>query len=396
MESTHEKFPLESSYPLDNVDSRDKIDSEHNLPAVNGGYMEILMRSGGIGKWKKITEQKFENEAALQNILYESPEIIPIDKLGENVAKPKVFIKEAGLPGSGNTDLIGIDKEGGISIIECKLATNSEIRRKVIGQLLEYAAYLWQLTYEKFDIICSRAEKWGEKHLADVMRGIIEEETNEPWSEEDFRYRISSSLEKGDFRLVIAVDSLNDELRRIIQFLNTRRDQALKIYALEMRQFSASGHQLLVPELFGVSPVEPAESVPIPAITEHIQGADSAIRPHLERLHTTLISRFGLVPRSTRRTIAYDLPGMTGSQGSWMAVWPGLRANKIEVQISRRLVENGGGNPENLYQHFIQEGLEALPPAKVQQTLLISESTDLDNWLEVFEHQGIPNLVKQS
>jgi RecB family endonuclease NucS len=136
--------------------------------------MEILVRNSSTHGWHRVKEENFENEAALQNILYESPEIIPLEKLGENWIKPKLFIKEAGLPGSGNTDLIGIDEEGGITIIECKLATKSDVRRKVIGQLLEYAAYLWQMPYEEFDKICSKAEGWGDKRLTDVMRGKME------------------------------------------------------------------------------------------------------------------------------------------------------------------------------------------------------------------------------
>jgi len=221
--------------------------------------MEILIRNKGEKEWRKVSEQRFQNEAELQNILYESPEIIPIEKLGGDLPKPKLFIKEAGLPGSGNTDLIGIDENGGITIIECKLATNTDIRRKVIGQVLEYAAYLWQMTYDQFDDICSKAEKWGEKHLADLMREKMEgtEETEETWVEDDFRDNVVSILEKGDFRLIIAVDALNDELRRIIQFLNSRGEGSPQIYALEMRQFGTSDLQMLVPELFGPPPSPP-------------------------------------------------------------------------------------------------------------------------------------------
>ncbi len=218
--------------------------------------MEILVRKKGGKEWQKVSEQRFQNEAELQNILYESPEIIPIEKLGENLPKPKLFIKEAGLPGSGNTDLIGIDEKGGITIIECKLATNTDIRRKVIGQVLEYAAHLWRMTYDQFDDICSKAEKWGEKHLADLMREKMEG-TEETWVEDDFRNNVASTLEKGDFRLIIAVDALNDELRRIIQFLNSRGAGSPQIYALEMRQFGTSDLQMLVPELFGPPPSPP-------------------------------------------------------------------------------------------------------------------------------------------
>jgi hypothetical protein len=218
--------------------------------------MEILVRKKGEKEWRKVSEQRFQNEAELQNILYESPEIIPIEKLGGNLPEPKLFIKEAGLPGSGNTDLIGIDEKGGITIIECKLATNADIRRKVIGQVLEYAAYLWQMTYDQFDDICSKAEQWGEKHLADRMREKMEG-TEETWAEDDFRDSVVSTLSKGDFRLIIAVDALNDELKRIIQFLNSRGEGFSQIYALEMRHFSNERLQMLVPELFGPPPPPP-------------------------------------------------------------------------------------------------------------------------------------------
>jgi hypothetical protein len=357
--------------------------------------MEILVRSNLANKWEKAQEQRFENEAALQNILYEAPDIIPIEKLGENIAKPRLFVKEAGLPGSGNTDLIGIDENGGITIIECKLATNPDIRRKVIGQVFEYAAYLWQMTYDEFDSICSRTEKWGEKRLADVMREIMKG-AGEEWSEEIFRDEVSSSLAKGDFRLIIAVDALNDELRRIIEFLNSRGEVAPRIYALELRQFATPQLQMLVPELFGPSPA--VLGTPPPPLGYHFEIADPTVRPKLQRLHDVLVSRFGLIPRSTPRTIAYSLPNIADSRGLWMAMWPrGLKPSTpdmIAVQISRQLVQYAGGDPDSLYQQFIQEDLQALPPAKVQQTLLIDKSTDLDKWLEVFQNYGIPSLAK--
>ena len=216
--------------------------------------MEILIRKKGEGKgkWTQVKEHKFENESALQNILYNSPEIIPIEKLGENLLQPIVFIKEAGLPGSGNTDLIGIDEQGGITIIECKLAVNREIRRQVIGQVLEYAAYLWQMTYDQFENVCRKAEGW-EDNLAHIIGGKIEK-VEEEWSEDNFIDNVASGLEAGDFRLIIAVDALNDELRRIIEFVNSRGEDSPQIYALEMRQFETPEHQMLIPEVFGYKP----------------------------------------------------------------------------------------------------------------------------------------------
>jgi hypothetical protein len=68
-------------------------------------------------------------------LLNDSPELIPT-KVEDQAA---IFTREAGLPGSGSTDLVGVDAQGNILIVETKLARNGEIRRKVIGQVLEYA-----------------------------------------------------------------------------------------------------------------------------------------------------------------------------------------------------------------------------------------------------------------
>src|SRR5438445_11051658 len=108
--------------------------------------MAIIIRNNG-GKWQKATKVEFAAEAHLQKLLYDSPELIPTYEED----KPAVLVREAGLPGSGYTDLLGVDGNGNILVVETKLARNDEVRRKVIGQVLEYAAYLWKMSFDDFD-----------------------------------------------------------------------------------------------------------------------------------------------------------------------------------------------------------------------------------------------------
>src|SRR4051812_3835695 len=110
--------------------------------------MAIVIRNSG-GKWQKAIKVQFAAEAQLQKLLYDSPELIP----AYDQDKSAVFAREAGLPGSGYTDLLGVDGNGNILIVETKLARNDEVRRKVIGQVLEYAAYLWKMSFEEFDLL---------------------------------------------------------------------------------------------------------------------------------------------------------------------------------------------------------------------------------------------------
>jgi hypothetical protein len=167
--------------------------------------MTILFRSQG-GKWTKVAKFEFENEAQLQELIYASPELIGDDHTAA------VFTREVGLPGSGYTDLIGVDTDGNILVVETKLAKNPEIRRKVIGQVVEYAAYLWQMPYDNFDqVFIAREGKSVLDLLEEKMPGI---------DKDQLRESIVETLRKGSFVLLIAVDEMNPELQKIIAYLS--------------------------------------------------------------------------------------------------------------------------------------------------------------------------------
>lgn len=97
-------------------------------------------------------------------------------------------------PGSANGD---------ITIIECKLATNDEAKRKVIGQVLEHAAFLWQMSYEELD---NRVRQRLGRSLSEAVTGAV---ADPDWDEEAFRQSLSTALAEGSFTLVIAVDGIN-------------------------------------------------------------------------------------------------------------------------------------------------------------------------------------------
>jgi len=209
------------------------------------------------GDWRMVSDRHCRDEAHFQKLLYENPELIPIEDLGEDARASKVVIREAGLPGSGNTDLIALDEAGGITVIECKLATNPEVKRKVIGQVLEYAAYLWRMPYEELDAIARRREG---KSLIELMSAALDEETKARWAADDFRTAIAESLQSGSFRLIIAVDSLNDELRRTVEYLNSAGPTALSIFVLEVMYFADKMSEFLIPQLHGIVGRKPSQT----------------------------------------------------------------------------------------------------------------------------------------
>ena len=109
--------------------------------------MKILIRTGEKKDWEVVGSIKPKAEIELQNLLIESPSLIPVDEIREDISSFLIAVDEFGLPGSGNTDVLAFNSEGDIAIVECKLAANPESKRKVVGQILEYGAHLWEMDY---------------------------------------------------------------------------------------------------------------------------------------------------------------------------------------------------------------------------------------------------------
>jgi len=208
--------------------------------------MKILVRNNESKEWEPADLVSARAEVELQNLFIESPFLIPVEEIREGVS-PLVFaVGEFGLPGSGNTDILAFSADGDIAIIECKLAANPESRRKVIGQILEYASFLWGMSYREVN---SRVQRLKGKALPN----LIEEAVAGEWDQNSFEEGITQSLASGSFILIIVVDQINEELRRIIRYINECSESAFSLHALEVHRFKASGIEILVPQLYGLS-----------------------------------------------------------------------------------------------------------------------------------------------
>lgn len=208
--------------------------------------MKILVRSNRSSEWEPADPVNTEAEVELQNLLIESPSLIPIEEIREG-ASPLVFaVGEFGLPGSGSTDVLAFSADGDIAIVECKLAANPESKRKVIGQILEYASFLWGMDYQEVN---RRIHQLKGRPLPD----LIEEAVAGEWDQSSFEEGVTQSLTSGNFILVIVVDQMTEELRRIIRYINARSESGFSLHALELNRFRAGDMEILVPQLHGLS-----------------------------------------------------------------------------------------------------------------------------------------------
>jgi hypothetical protein len=210
--------------------------------------MKILIKEAKNGKWVEVESVSYKVEADLQTLIANSPSIIPVEEI-MNGAPPFVLgVREFGLPGSGNTDILLFNEDGNIGVIECKLASNAEIKRKVIGQILEYAAYLWTTSYEDLD---AKVKTISGSSLAESMKNLAEKPD---WDPNQFREDLQQNLQNGTFNLIVAVDHINEELKRTIDYLNECGNTAFSFHALELHKYTSGSTEMLVPHMYGKIP----------------------------------------------------------------------------------------------------------------------------------------------
>lgn len=206
--------------------------------------MKILLRNSPEAQWKKLEPFEFggsDGEKKLESLLEKSPDLLTTEG-----GKPILFFKAQVTLGNNAVDLLGVDADGMIVIVECKLGANREARRMVVGQILEYAGQLHGTSYRDFERMLT-----GDSDLS-LMEMARQHVSEDIWSEENFEAGIKRGLESGDFRLVIAINGLNDELKRIIEYLKARG--GVRLEALELQHFTdeTTGVEALVPEIYGL------------------------------------------------------------------------------------------------------------------------------------------------
>jgi hypothetical protein len=194
------------------------------------------------GLWHEPDTSAYASEKALQDLVKLSPSLLPG---GYALA----VVDEFWVPGIGSADLVGVSAAGDITIVECKLKANPEIRREVVGQTLAYAGGLWRMAYDDFEATFAAR---GGLPLATAITAA----TGEDVDENVLRANVSRRLADGEFKLVIAVDAITPELRLIIQYLNEHTLSSVQVLGLELAYGRDGDVELLIPTVYGEEAAE--------------------------------------------------------------------------------------------------------------------------------------------
>ena len=175
----------------------------------------------------------YSGEYELQEILAGHPEL-----LREDTDKPLLTVcREAPIEGQF-LDILMIDSTGMPVAVEVKLTKNSDIRRKVAGQILEYASLLSNLTVDELDSVS------GEK-LSETLQIFAREETE---NFDDLRKNCGMHLKAGEIRIIVAVDRAPESLIQIFEFLCKRSNLDIRLVQVN-RYLTNKNEEIIVPNI---------------------------------------------------------------------------------------------------------------------------------------------------
>ncbi|MGA8364582.1 MAG: hypothetical protein WB709_08680 [Solirubrobacteraceae bacterium] len=196
-------------------------------------------------------------EKNLHDVLTSHPELLPADDL--EVGQTIVVGRESGLE-SGYVDLVLVDAYGQICLVEVKNEGNPDTRR-VIAQLLDYAAALWQMSVDDFertvlhpylrsidqhDASLKNIANYVADNLQDTPGDVDGgEDDDDPSTLTDFPANLEQTLASGHFRLIVASPSIPSGVEKVIEYLNA---QGHLIYGLEVSFFGGVA-ECFVPNL---------------------------------------------------------------------------------------------------------------------------------------------------
>lgn len=209
-----------------------------------------------LGQLEPMQEAEFDLEDTLQELVAKHLDLLSGEQITPGVPRRWILIdREQGIPdieGGSNRwalDHLLIDQDAIPTLVETKLAGNPDIRRAVVGQMLEYAAHArrtWNV--ERIRRVFEERALDDGLNPDEVLSELLQPE--EDLDVEAFWQRVETNLRAANLRLLFVADAIPDSLTRVVEFLNEQMPR-IEVLAVEIKQFRGATGRTLVPRVIG-------------------------------------------------------------------------------------------------------------------------------------------------
>lgn len=212
-----------------------------------------------------LEEEPFSSEDQLQALIANYPELLDGKQVRPDdprrwllITREKGIADQPEVPDRWAVDHLIIDQDAVPTLVEVKRGANTELRRAVVGQMLEYAAHAattWT-AYELRQTFENAAMMHGfdpSSEIAKLLKVDSEPDVDAFWQ------AVATNLAAQRLRLLFVADEIPDPLERVVEFLNAQMPH-IEVLAVEIKQFRGVSFQTLVPRVIGRSA---AAAVPV-------------------------------------------------------------------------------------------------------------------------------------
>ena len=215
------------------------------------------------GRLEPLEGEPFAKEDDLQALIAEHLELLDGRQMRpEDPLRWILIAREHGIAETADAaarwavDHLLADQDAVPTLVEVKRGASPEIRRTIVGQMLEYAAHAahaargWTpdtLRHAFEESMLARGLDPG----AELDKLLAPDGEDEP-DANDFWERVATNLSAARLRLLFVADDIPDPLARVVEFLNAQMPR-VEVLALEIKQFKGESRQTLVPRVIGTA-----------------------------------------------------------------------------------------------------------------------------------------------
>ena len=207
------------------------------------------------GNLEPLEEEAFPTEDELQRLIADNPHLLDGEQMRPGDARRWILITRekgiaemAGEAARWSVDHLLIDQEAVPTLVEVKRGSNPEIRRTIVGQMLEYAAHAQQ-TWTA-DELRQTFERSAVAHGSDPETELAKLLQDDALDADSFWEDVATNLAASRLRLLFVSDDIPDPLERVVDFLNAQMP-GIEVLAVEIKQFRSERTQTLVPRVMG-------------------------------------------------------------------------------------------------------------------------------------------------
>ncbi len=182
------------------------------------------------------------NEAWLRDMLFDHPELLPITAIDPSFGPLIPLCKEMKI-GSGRADLVYINRDGLLTIVECKLWNNPEARRKVVGQILDYGSTVFEWSYSDLEREVRHATQIRRSEHVVYDQVAAHHATLE---QAHFVDAVSAALKRGRFLLLVAGNGIRSEVTKIHALFERNLGSGFAFGLVEVGLYPLSDNSLIV------------------------------------------------------------------------------------------------------------------------------------------------------